>query len=84
MRISKEWIITEKKQKNRIEGPGEILIAAFVFDGVAGNPPPPISDNIKSAQIMTIFKEDFVSNNNHVYGSLFLFNVRGLIMFSFL
>lgn len=79
MRISKERIITEKKQKNRIEGPGEILIAAFAFDGVAG-----ISDNIKSAQIMTIFKEDFVSNNNHVYGSLFLFNVRGLIMFSFL
>lgn len=82
MRISKEWIITDKKQKNRIEGPGEILIAAFAFDGVAGNPP--ISDNIKSAQIMTIFKEDFVSNNNHVYGSLFLFNVRGLILFSFL
>lgn len=52
MRISKEWIITEKKQKNRIEEPGEILIAAFAFDGVAGNPPPPISDNIKSAQMM--------------------------------
>lgn len=41
MRISKEWVITEKKQKNRIEGPGEILIAAFAFDGVAGTPPPP-------------------------------------------
>lgn len=51
MRISKEWVITEKKQKNRIEGPGEILIAAFAFDGVAGNPPP-ISYNMKSAQMM--------------------------------